>query len=134
MAPYVCGDYKVTINPVLQVDQYPVPKADDLLATLAGGQKFSMLDLSQAYQQVLLEEDSHKYVTINVHEGLYRFNRLPFGVASLWCIVVCVCVDCRLCNVVTCTHAQCPRVLFDVLEHSITSLICVYILYVYVKE
>ena len=33
----ICGDYKVTINPVLQVDQYPVPKADDLFATLAGG-------------------------------------------------------------------------------------------------
>ena len=41
----ICGDYKVTINPVLQVDQYPVPKADDLFATLAGGQKFSKLDL-----------------------------------------------------------------------------------------
>ena len=78
----ICGDYKVTINPVLQVDQYPVPKADDLFATLAGEQKFSKLDISQAYQQVLLEEESRKYVTINTHKGLYRYNRLPFGIAS----------------------------------------------------
>ena len=43
---------------------------------------WSRLDLSQAYQQVLLEPGSRKYVTINTHKGLYQYNRLPFGVAS----------------------------------------------------
>ena len=55
---------------------------------------------------------------------------------GMWCIV-CICVDGVMWHHhVTCTYAQCvcPRVLFDVLEHSITLLICVYILYVYVKE
>ena len=66
----------------MQVDQYSVPIAEDLFATLAGGQKFSKLDLSQAYQQVLLEPKSRKYVTINTHKGLYQYNGLPFGVAS----------------------------------------------------
>ncbi len=78
----LCGDYKVTVNPELKVDQYPVPTTEDLFATLAGGQAFSKLDLSQAYQQVPLEPESRKYVTINTHRGLYQFNRLPFGVAS----------------------------------------------------
>ena len=78
----ICGDYKVTINPSLLVDQFSVPKTEDLFSTLAGGKKFSKLDLSQAYQQVLLEPDSRKYVTINTHKGLYRYNRLPYGVAS----------------------------------------------------
>ena len=78
----ICGYYKVTVNPVLQVDQFPVPKPEDLFASLTGGKKFSKLDLSHAYQQVLLEPESRKYVTINTHRGLYQYNRLPFGVAS----------------------------------------------------
>ena len=78
----ICGDYKVTVNPVLDVDHYPLPTPEDLFATLAGGNKFSTLDLSHAYQQVCLEEESQKFVTISTHQGLCRYNRLPSGVAS----------------------------------------------------
>ena len=78
----ICGDYKVTINPVLDIDQYPLPRPEDLFATLAGGRYFSTLDLSHAYNQILLDEDARRYLTINTHRGLYRYARLPFGVAS----------------------------------------------------
>jgi hypothetical protein len=78
----ICGDYKGTVNRELDVDQYPLPKPDDLFATLAGGKKFSKLDLSQAYQQLPLDDDSMRYVTVNTHRGLYRYTHLPFGVAS----------------------------------------------------
>ena len=78
----LCGDYKVTINPELLVDQYPLPKPVDLMACLTGGVCFSKLDLSSAYQQMLLDDASAKLVTINTHQGLYEYTRLPFGVAS----------------------------------------------------
>ena len=41
----------------------------------------SKTDLSHAYQQVELDEDSQKYLTTNTHKGLYRYKRLPFGVS-----------------------------------------------------
>ena len=78
----LCGDYKLTVNRHLDVDQYPLPIANDLFVSLTGGKKFTKLDLAQAYQQMALEEQSQTYCTINTHQGLYRFNRLPFGVAS----------------------------------------------------
>ncbi|CAC5381590.1 unnamed protein product [Mytilus coruscus] len=49
----ICGDYKVTINSSLE-----------------------------AYQQLLLCENSRNLVTINTHLGIYRYTRLPFGAAS----------------------------------------------------
>lgn len=78
----ICGDYKVTINPWLAVDKYPLPKPQDLFASLAGGRYFTKLDLTQAYQQVELDPQSKPYLTINTPRGLYHMNRLPYGVSS----------------------------------------------------
>ena len=76
----ICGDYKITINRAAKPDMYPLPRVEDLFATLAGGKSFTKLDLAEAYQQIPLEDTSKQYVTINTHKGLYRYNRLPFGV------------------------------------------------------
>ena len=38
--------------------------------------------MSQAYQQLLLDESSRQYVVINTHKGLFRYLRLPFRVSS----------------------------------------------------
>ena len=77
-----CGNFKQTVNPVATLDQYPIPKIKDLFSTLSGGKSFTKLDLSQAYLQVPLDEKSKKLLVINTHKGLFRYTRLPFGVAS----------------------------------------------------
>ena len=78
----LCGDYKVSINQALVVDQYPLPKPSDLFAALSGGKWFTKLDLAQAYTQMELDEVSRQFVAINTHRGLYQYTRLPFGIAS----------------------------------------------------
>lgn len=65
-----CGDFKVTLNPVLAAEQYPLPLIDNWFAGLSGGQKFSKIDFSQAYLQMHVEEQSLEMLTINTHKGL----------------------------------------------------------------
>ena len=71
----ICGDYKLTVNRVAKGDTYPIPRIEDLFADLSGGKTFTKLDMSHAYFQLQLEEESKKYVTINTHQGLFRYNR-----------------------------------------------------------
>lgn len=78
----ICGDFKVTINPVLEVEQYTLPRLDDMMASLEQGKKFSKIDLRQAYFQLPLSEESKRLTTINTTKGLYVFNRLVFGITS----------------------------------------------------
>ncbi len=73
----LCGDFKVTLNPQLMIDQYPLSRIEDILSSLSEGEKFTKLDLRQE-----MSEESKKYLTINTLKGLYQFNRLVFGVAS----------------------------------------------------
>ena len=78
----VCGDYRVTINEAATPDIYPLPRIEDLFASLSGGKIFTKLDLTHAYQQVEIAEESRKYTTINTTRGLFQYHRLPFGISA----------------------------------------------------
>ncbi|KAJ0171393.1 hypothetical protein K1T71_012943 [Dendrolimus kikuchii] len=78
----LCADYSLTINKQLIVDQYPLPTVNDLLAKLHGGIHFSKIDLSMAYNQFILSEESQNLTCINTHRGLFNFTRLVFGLSS----------------------------------------------------
>ena len=83
----LCGDFKVTVNPQLRVDQHPLPLIEDIFASLSGGQKFTKLDLKAAYTQMEMDDKSKPLLTLNTHLGLFQLNRLAYGVASapaLW--------------------------------------------------
>ncbi|UYV84832.1 K02A2.6-like, partial [Cordylochernes scorpioides] len=60
---------------------FPVPAAADLQVNLAGGRVFSKLDLKDAYQQLVVDEETAELLAINTHKGLFKVNRLPFGVS-----------------------------------------------------
>ncbi|XP_033095838.1 uncharacterized protein K02A2.6-like [Anneissia japonica] len=79
---HVCGDYKVTVNPSLHCDQYPIPTPEEVFTKLGGGKQYSKIDMKCAYQQLVLEDEAQEVVTINTHRGLYRYTRLPFGISS----------------------------------------------------
>uniref|UniRef100_A0A3B3R045 ribonuclease H n=1 Tax=Paramormyrops kingsleyae TaxID=1676925 RepID=A0A3B3R045_9TELE len=79
---WLCGDFKVTVNPVLTPEQYPLPLIEDLFSGLAGGQQFSKIDLCQAYLQMHVDPSSQDLLTIVTHKGMYQYQRLPFGITS----------------------------------------------------
>ena len=78
----LCGDFKVTLNPHLTTDTYPMPSVDDLNEKMSGGTLFSKLDLSRDFAQIKLAEKPRKYVAITTHLGLFQFNRLPYGTST----------------------------------------------------
>ena len=78
----VCGDFKGTVNPQLNIDQYPLPCPQDLFATLANGDKFTKLDMSRCFEQLELDDASKDLTVITTVKGLMRYNRVPYGIAS----------------------------------------------------
>lgn len=78
----LCGDFKLTANQATELEQYPLPKIEDLFAQLSNGKTFTKLDLRDAYCQLEVDEDTRRFLVINTQKGLFRYTRLPFGVAS----------------------------------------------------
>ena len=76
------GDYKLTVNITTRLDTYPIPTLDDLFSEFSCFSVCSNLDMSQAYAQLCLDKESKKYTVINTHHGLFKFNRLSFGISS----------------------------------------------------
>jgi len=67
------------LNKIVNIESYPIPRVDEILATLGGCEIFSSLDLKSAFLQVELTEDSRKYTAFSVNYRKYQFRRLPFG-------------------------------------------------------
>ena len=49
---------------------------------MAGGGCFVLLDLSDAYTHLVLSPESQELLMINTHRGLFRYNRLVYGIRS----------------------------------------------------
>ena len=67
------------LNKALKRAHYQMPTIDDVLPDLSQAKVFSKLDLSSAFWQLKLDEESSKLTTFASFYGRYRWNRLPFG-------------------------------------------------------
>ena len=78
----LCEDYRSTVNPAIESDTYPLPMIQEILAATSGGKWFSKLDLKQGYQQLTVDNNTAKILTVNTHRGLFKVCRLAFGVKT----------------------------------------------------
>lgn len=76
--------YSTGVNKALEPHIYSLQLPDEIFGKIANGKVYSQLDLSDsdAYLQVPVDEESSMLLTMNTHCGLFRFNRLPFGVKT----------------------------------------------------
>ncbi|XP_036341002.1 uncharacterized protein K02A2.6-like [Rhagoletis pomonella] len=78
----ICADFSTGLNTALETHQYPLPLPEDIFAKLANAKYFSHIDLSDAFLQIEVDEGSKELLTINTHLGLFRYNRIIFGVKT----------------------------------------------------
>ena len=74
----ICVDMRAANEAIKRV-RHPIPTVDDVSFELNGAKYFTKLDLSQAYHQLELDEDSRHITTFSTHVGLYRYKRLNYG-------------------------------------------------------
>lgn len=75
-------DFSTGLNNILEDPSYTLPLPDDIFSQLAGSRFFSQLDLSDAYHQFELDDDSKELVTVSTPFGLYRYNRMANGLKT----------------------------------------------------
>ena len=78
----ICGDFSFTVNKFLDPVQTPLPSVDDTIARIGDASVFSKIDLSQAFLQLPLDQQSKQYTVINTPVGLFQYNYLPFGLTA----------------------------------------------------
>ncbi|GBP12725.1 Uncharacterized protein K02A2.6 [Eumeta japonica] len=65
----LCADCSVSFNKVLMIEKYPLPTVQGLFSKLHGGEQFTKLDLSMAYNQFELEEDCQNFYNVGLSTG-----------------------------------------------------------------
>ena len=76
-----CVDYR-GLNSVTKLDQFPLPRIDDLLDQLGRSRYFTTLDLASGYWQIRVDKPSREKMAFITHHGLFEFCVMPFGLTN----------------------------------------------------
>lgn len=76
----LCLDPK-DLNKAILREHYQLPTVEQIFSKLENAQYFSILDCSQGFWQIVVDESSSKLFTFNTPFGRFRFLRLPYGIS-----------------------------------------------------
>ena len=76
----LCIDFR-NLNKQSILRQYPLPRLDDVFDAIgqSNAKIYSRLDLTMAYYQMPMDEDSKHKTAFVTHDNLYQFKRMPYG-------------------------------------------------------
>jgi hypothetical protein len=74
----ICVDAR-KVNQSAVPDRERAPPMQELLQRFEGARYMSSPDLSSAYLQIGLDEDSRKYTAFLFDSTVYQFKRVPYG-------------------------------------------------------
>jgi hypothetical protein len=74
----MCVDYR-DINKKAIKERYPLPLIHDQIDQLSEAKYFTTLDMKSGFHQMEIEEESKHITAFITPDGLYEYNRMPFG-------------------------------------------------------
>jgi transposase InsO family protein len=77
----VCGDFRM-LNDKTLMDGYPLPNIRHFSAKIYGMTVFSRIDLTKAYHQVPLDQESQLKTVVVTPWGAYKFRKLAMGLKN----------------------------------------------------
>jgi len=77
----LCIDMRQANQAIIR-ERHVMPTLDDVINDLNGSVKFSRMDLTKSYHQLVVEESCRYITTFSTHVGLFRFKRLNFPISS----------------------------------------------------
>ena len=77
----LCIDFR-SLNKKTLADKHPLPRVQESLDCLGGCEWFSTLDLTRAYYQGFVSQDSRHKTAFVTPWGFYQWVRIPFGLMN----------------------------------------------------
>ena len=77
----LCVDFR-RLNAKTIPGKQPIPRVQDILDGLGGQEWFTTLDMSQAYHQGEIDEESRKFTAFSTPWSLYEWVRIPYGLTN----------------------------------------------------
>jgi hypothetical protein len=74
----MCGDYRL-LNLVTSQDRYPMPIPKELFSNIGDSNIFTIVDLRQGFNQIVLITKDHKKMTFHGSNKLWEWLVMPFG-------------------------------------------------------